>query len=67
MFAGLAPRPTLVLRGALSDILVPEGIDVMRNLNPRLLIVEVPNVGHAPTLDEPTARRALQEFLRDIS
>lgn len=66
LFAALSARPVPVLRGALSDILAPEGVDAMRMLNPRLKAVEVPGVGHAPTLDEPVARFAILEFLRDL-
>jgi pimeloyl-ACP methyl ester carboxylesterase len=33
---------------------------------PRLEAVEVPNRGHAPTLDEPVARQAIDDFLRRL-
>jgi pimeloyl-ACP methyl ester carboxylesterase len=66
LFAALAKKPVLVLRGALSDILAPKGVDAMRKLAPDIELVEVPEVGHAPTLDEPIARDAIQEFLNRI-
>lgn len=66
LFAALAKKPVLVLRGALSDILAPKGVDAMRKLAPDIEVVEVPEVGHAPTLDEPIARDAIQEFLNRI-
>lgn len=66
LFVALSQKPILVLRGALSDILEPEGVDAMRNLNPRLEAVEIPSVGHAPTLDEPSARATIENFLRNI-
>jgi pimeloyl-ACP methyl ester carboxylesterase len=30
---------------------------------PQAVLREVPNVGHAPMLDEPAAMRALEDFL----
>lgn len=65
-FTALAGKPVLSLRGALSDLLSPEGVDAMRAIKPDLVAVEVPRVGHAPTLDEPTAWNAIAEFLRKV-
>ncbi|HEY4126147.1 MAG TPA: alpha/beta hydrolase, partial [Rhizomicrobium sp.] len=65
-FTALAVRPVLSLRGALSDLLSPEGVDAMRAIKPDLVAVEVPRVGHAPTLDEPAAWGAIGEFLRNV-
>jgi pimeloyl-ACP methyl ester carboxylesterase len=42
--------PTLVLRGELSDLLRRETCDAMAQRGPRAKVVEVPGVGHAPTL-----------------
>ncbi len=42
--------PTLVLRGALSDLLARETADAMASRGPKAKIVEIPGVGHAPTL-----------------
>jgi pimeloyl-ACP methyl ester carboxylesterase len=42
--------PTLVLRGALSDLLTPETVAQMAQRGPKAKIVEIPGVGHAPTL-----------------
>ncbi|MBU6299729.1 MAG: alpha/beta hydrolase [Alphaproteobacteria bacterium] len=66
LFTVLARKPILVLRGALSDILAPRGVEAMRRLNPDLEVIEVPGVGHAPTLDEPAARNAIQKFLSRV-
>jgi pimeloyl-ACP methyl ester carboxylesterase len=63
LFEVLAKMPVLVIRGALSDVLSPEGVAVMRNIKPDLETAEVPRVGHAPTLEEPEARNALAAFL----
>ncbi len=42
--------PTLVLRGAESDLLAPATAAAMRARGPRPLVVEFPGVGHAPML-----------------
>jgi len=55
-------RPTLVLRGALSDLLEPATVARMKRAAPTLLVSEVPGVGHAPSLDEPVAREALAAY-----
>jgi pimeloyl-ACP methyl ester carboxylesterase len=63
IFAALKPKPVLVLRAELSDILSVEGLAAMREIKPDLEFAEIPGIGHAPTLDEPEARRALSAFL----
>ena len=35
----------------------------MQTLAPAMAYAEIPNVGHAPMLDEPEARAALAAFL----
>jgi len=62
-FAALATTPTLVVRGALSDILSEACVAEMRARKPDLESVEVPQRGHAPMLDEPAALEAIQAFL----
>jgi pimeloyl-ACP methyl ester carboxylesterase len=62
-FAALTPIPTLVIRGATSDVLAPECVAEMRRRKPDLVAVEVPDRGHAPMLDEPVARAAVLQFL----
>jgi len=59
----LAGVPTLSLRGALSDILSAETQAAMARRLPSLRAVEVPRVGHAPTLEEPDAAAAIDELL----
>lgn len=62
--------PILAIRGALSDLLSPAVFDRMQADIPHLKRVTVPNRGHAPYLDEPEARAAIDAFLdalpRDI-
>lgn len=42
--------PTLVLRGELSDLLRRDTCDAMAQRGPKAKVVEIPGVGHAPTL-----------------
>jgi pimeloyl-ACP methyl ester carboxylesterase len=59
-------RPTLLLHGALSDLVEPEQVALMRSMAPGLSVTMVPGVGHAPMLNEPAARGAIQDFLARI-
>jgi len=54
---------TLVIRGAESDILAPDTAERMGRVLPGAKLVEIPGVGHAPTLTEPEAVAAIREFL----
>lgn len=63
LFEALKPIPTLVVRGALSDLLAAETVAEMKARKPDLEAVEVPDVGHAPILDEPAAISAVMRFL----
>ena len=59
-------RPTLLIRGATSDLLGADIAARMQKAAPDMAYAEVPGVGHAPMLDEPEARAAIFEFLRDV-
>jgi pimeloyl-ACP methyl ester carboxylesterase len=59
-------RPTLLIRGALSDLIEPAQANGMRAAAPRMLYAEVPDVGHAPMLSEPAAQEALRSFLATV-
>jgi pimeloyl-ACP methyl ester carboxylesterase len=61
--AAAGGRPLLLLRGARTDLLDPETVAGMVERSPQLRVVEVPDRGHAPTLDEPVAREAIERFL----
>jgi pimeloyl-ACP methyl ester carboxylesterase len=63
LFEALAKVPVLVIRGATSDILSPEGVATMKRIKPDLQFAEVPGIGHAPTLEEHEAWDALAKFL----
>ncbi len=58
--------PVLVLRGGLSDILAKGAAQRMAKALPRARLVEVPGVGHAPTMDEPAAIEAIDAWLADL-
>ncbi|WP_313219057.1 alpha/beta hydrolase [Stenotrophomonas sp.] len=58
--------PVLVVRGALSDILPAEVARQMAATSPTARLVEVPDVGHAPTLSEPEARDAILALLERV-
>ncbi|HEV2558406.1 MAG TPA: alpha/beta hydrolase [Microvirga sp.] len=51
LFEGLKRVPTMVLRGANSDILSPATVKRMKSLHPRLEAVTVADQGHAPVLE----------------
>lgn len=55
--------PTLLLRGADSDLLSPATAQAMTARGPRARLVELPGVGHAPTLVAPGQRQLVREFL----
>lgn len=56
-------RPGLLIRGALSDIISLDIAERMKRHAPSLELAEVPDVGHAPMLDEPAAIAAIEKFL----
>jgi pimeloyl-ACP methyl ester carboxylesterase len=55
--------PTLVLRGASSDLLSRETADAMAGRGPRPRIVEIPGVGHAPMLLNEAQIAPVRDFL----
>jgi len=63
LYRGIRRIPTLVVRGGASDILSAETLARMKAEKPDLVSVTVPGIGHAPTLAEPEAARALDDFL----
>ncbi len=63
LFEALADVPTLLLRGALSDLLGADTVAEMQRRKPDLVAVTVPDRGHCPLLDEPASVAALDAFL----
>ena len=62
-FWGATKRlPLLVIRGAKSDILDAVQLQKMHDSHPNMKSVLVAGVGHAPSMAEPEALGALNEF-----
>lgn len=61
-FARIA-APILAVRGTDSDVLAPQTIARMKTVAREVRSVEVPGVGHAPSLTEPGALAAIKQFL----
>jgi pimeloyl-ACP methyl ester carboxylesterase len=59
-------RPTLLIRGARSDIISADIAARMQRMAPRLQRVDIADVGHAPMLTEPEAVDAIEQFLRTV-
>ena len=58
--------PTLVLRGAVSDLLSPATAKQMSERGPRARVIEFAGIGHAPMLLESTQIEPVAEFLRNV-
>jgi pimeloyl-ACP methyl ester carboxylesterase len=57
------PCPTLLLRGAESDLLTHETALQMTRRGPRARLVEIPGAGHAPMLMEQSQVQPIRQFL----
>ncbi len=55
--------PTLLVRGANSDLLSPATAKAMTERGPKAALVEVPNVGHAPTFNNAHQIDIVRKFL----
>jgi pimeloyl-ACP methyl ester carboxylesterase len=64
---GLRLIPTLLVRGALSDILAPATAAEMARRLPLLEEVLLPRIGHAPMLDEPESIAGIDRLLERVS
>jgi pimeloyl-ACP methyl ester carboxylesterase len=63
LFGALSHVPLLMVRGVVSDILLPETVTRMQAERPDMRVVSVDGVGHAPTLSEPVAAQAVRAFV----
>jgi len=63
----LKGKPLLVVRGERSDILRPAVAGQMIARVPGAELVTVPGTGHAPTLDEPEAAKAIDKLLAKVA
>jgi len=57
--------PTLVLRGAQSDVLAPATAAAMASRGPKARVHEFAGVGHAPTVVDPLQVAVVREFLQE--
>ena len=55
--------PTLLVRGADSDLLTRETAAMMAQRGPKATLVEIPNVGHAPTFIHDDQIAIAKQFL----
>lgn len=67
LFAALARKPLLVVRGELSELLSAEAFGKMQAAAPDARFVTVAGVGHAPALNEPEAVAAIDQFLASLN
>ncbi|MCL6740887.1 alpha/beta hydrolase [Sphingomonas sp. RB56-2] len=66
-FRALAGRPVTILRGEFSDLLSQDVAERMaKELGDDARLVVVPEVGHAPTLEEPEAHDAIDRLLERV-
>lgn len=63
LFDAIAPLPCAVLHGVNSNILSAQTVAAMKTKAPNLLVASVPNRGHVPFLDEPSALEALSQWI----
>ena len=67
LFAALAQKPLLMLRGERSELLSEQAFEKMKQAAPDAHFAVVPRVGHAPMLDEPEAAAAIDAFLDSLA
>lgn len=68
LLQGLKDKPVTILRGALSDLLSQSTAERMvLEVGGQATLVTVPDVGHAPTLEEPEAVGALDRLLDRVA
>ena len=65
-YDALIPVPTLLIRGALSDILSRDCVAEMVRRKPDLATLELADRGHAPMLNEPEALATIRTFLAGL-
>ena len=63
MFDLLRPLPLMLIRGAISDLLDEDCVAEMQRRHSAMAFLEVPNVGHAPMLNENGVAEAIAGFI----
>lgn len=66
-YEALAGRPVLLLRGDDSTLFSTDTFAEMKRRIPQATTLVVPDTGHAPTLDEPEARSAIDALLAELA
>lgn len=66
-FRALDGRPILAIRGELSDILSADTLKRMKREVSDLDAVTIKRTGHAPTLEEPAAQKAIVKLLGKVT
>ncbi len=66
LYRSLRRVPVLAIRGGLSEVLSPATFARMAAEKPDLVQLTLPEVGHAPMLDEPETETAIDDFLARI-
>ncbi len=65
--AGLKDVPSLIVRGALSDLFSADTAAEMLRRLPNAKLVTVPDIGHAPVLDEPEVVVGIDALLAEVA
>ena len=63
LFDSLTAKPLMLVRGDLTDLLDMDCVDEMQRRHPNMVRLNVPNVGHAPMLDEPGVLERIIRFI----
>ena len=66
LFSRMKPRPLLVVRGEISDLFSAKTAARMVRRHPDASEIVVPDVGHAPILDEPMGADGISRFLERL-
>lgn len=67
LYTSSKATPTLIIRAETSDILSAETAEQMIVGREKSSLATIPNRGHAPTLTEPAALKAIKRFLESLS
>jgi len=62
-FRAIRHLPLLVIRGGVSDVLSSDTLARMDSEHAAMTSITIPEVGHAPSLDEPQSVKAIDDFL----
>lgn len=65
-FETLKDKPTLAIRGALSDVFSEDVFDKMQTIHPKMDTLILENRGHVPLLNEPLALQKLDQFFEHL-